>query len=390
MNDFSVLAVMAMPPPMTGQAAAAAMLGNAFLRHRVKHAVVNFSRELAPPSKLLHLAGRAFSCGLLPARVLWAARRTERVGVFYLQLGQGPRSLARDLPLLEMANLRRWPMVLHVHGGGLPQALAESPRLLRERVIAAVRRARAIVALSPVLAAAIEEATGARNIRVVANGVDRAVEEAASRPKPRPQGRESLRVLFLSNLIDSKGYPLVLECAKEARRRKMKLEFVLAGAPTDMMSMDPADYIARNALSNTTFVGPADERQKLALLRDADVFILPSTLAEGQPISILEALHFGLPILCAPVGGIPDIVEDGRTGFFVSPVDPDETLARLSMLLEDPAKRRAMSDACRMRATSFTELRHGDRMIELLRSAATTDRSEMRAGGPPSAGGVSR
>ncbi len=375
MTDLSVLAMMALPPPMTGQAAAAAMLKRALVRHGVEHAIVDFSRELAPASRVGHLANRLLTCGALPLQALWSARTLSRVGVFYLQLGQGPRSLARDLPVLELAQLRGWPVVLHLHGGGLPRALADSPRLLRDRVVAAVRRASATIALSPILAAGIEASTGARNIRIVENGVGQRVEEAARRTVKTAPADRPLRVLFLSNLMESKGYRLVLECAKVAKRRGLPLEFVLAGAPTDMMTVDPAAFIAREGLRNARYVGPVDEDEKIRLLTEADAFLLPSRYAtEGQPIAILEALHFGVPVITTRAGGIGDIVEEGKTGFFVSAAHVEETLSRLAFLQADPAAWTRVSATCRDAAAAYTEERHGDRMVELLREAAGTGR----------------
>ena len=80
-----------------------------------------------------------------------------------------------------------------------------------------------------------------------------------------------------------------------------------------------------------------------------DVFALPS-LEEGFGIAALEAMAAGLPVVATAVGGVPELVEDGRTGWLVPPANPDALADRLRDLLLDPEKRRAMGAAGQARA----------------------------------------
>jgi len=90
-----------------------------------------------------------------------------------------------------------------------------------------------------------------------------------------------------------------------------------------------------------------------------DVFVLPS-LAEGFGITALEAMAAGLPIVATAVDGIPELVEDGRTGWLVPPGDPAALAERLHVLLLDPEQRRAMGAAGRARAQEHFSI---DRMV---------------------------
>jgi glycosyltransferase involved in cell wall biosynthesis len=86
-----------------------------------------------------------------------------------------------------------------------------------------------------------------------------------------------------------------------------------------------------------------------ALLAAADVFVL-SSRSEGAPVSVLEAMAAGLPVVATRVGGVPELVEDGQTGFLVPPGDPAALTRVLAELLEDRALRRRLGDAGRQRA----------------------------------------
>jgi glycosyltransferase involved in cell wall biosynthesis len=93
----------------------------------------------------------------------------------------------------------------------------------------------------------------------------------------------------------------------------------------------------------------AGDRSDVAdVLAGADVFVLSST-SEGLPLSILEAMAAGLPVVASSVGGVPEAVEDGDTGLLVPPRDPARLAAALERLLADPALRRRLGSNGRER-----------------------------------------
>jgi glycosyltransferase involved in cell wall biosynthesis len=90
------------------------------------------------------------------------------------------------------------------------------------------------------------------------------------------------------------------------------------------------------------FVGYQDD---MGRFYDAfDVLVLPSA-NEGTPVSVIEALAAGRPVVATRVGGVPDVVEDGVDGFLVDVGDVDSIGARLSDLAGDSDRRQAMADA---------------------------------------------
>jgi glycosyltransferase involved in cell wall biosynthesis len=92
------------------------------------------------------------------------------------------------------------------------------------------------------------------------------------------------------------------------------------------------------------------------LLASGDVFVL-SSRSEGAPMSILEAMAAGLPVVATDVGGVGELVAHGVTGLLAPPGDPDALAAALERLLADPALRRTLGAAGRERARERFDLR---------------------------------
>jgi glycosyltransferase involved in cell wall biosynthesis len=90
-------------------------------------------------------------------------------------------------------------------------------------------------------------------------------------------------------------------------------------------------------------------------LEDADVFVL-SSLSEGMPVSILEAMAAGLPVVASAVPGLEEVVLDGETGFLVPPGDPAALAARLGRLVNEPDLRSSFGAAGRARAEEHFSL----------------------------------
>ena len=99
-----------------------------------------------------------------------------------------------------------------------------------------------------------------------------------------------------------------------------------------------------------------DSSQMPAWYRAADIYFHPSR-ADTAPYSVLEAMATGLPVVATSVGGIPEQVEDGRTGYLVAPGDSEAMAARLAALLTKPEKAAAMGRRARARAATLFDFR---------------------------------
>lgn len=134
------------------------------------------------------------------------------------------------------------------------------------------------------------------------------------------------------------------------RRPDAELWVLGGGSESDAMARLAVELGIGDAVR---FFGYVDHAQLPEIFGRASVFVNAS-LVDNQPVSILEAYAAGLPVITSPAGGIPDIVEDGRTGLFFDPHDPDELASRMLLLLEQPELAHALAENGRKKVAAFS------------------------------------
>jgi glycosyltransferase involved in cell wall biosynthesis len=189
---------------------------------------------------------------------------------------------------------------------------------------------------------------------VIPNGVDASAGGGApDRDDPWPRGAGP-RVVAVGRLAPPKD-PLTLVRALSALRTR-PAALLVGGGP--QRSAVEAEIAAHNLASAVAVAG--ERRDVARLLAEADVFVL-STRSEGAPMSILEAMAAGLPVVASAVGGVPELVENEVTGLLVPPGDPAALAAALDRLLADPDLRRRLGANGRERAKTRFDLTVGRR-----------------------------
>jgi L-malate glycosyltransferase len=196
-----------------------------------------------------------------------------------------------------------------------------------------------IVANSPAAAARLAREGVARSaVAVVPNGLDLdRIAPAKRRPQPR-------RVVMVANLRAVKGHDVLIEAAAKVLSRVPDAAFdIVGGGPL----LDSLRELARQrgVAHAFTFFGHQDDVS--ARLEQADIFTLPSR-SEAMPNALLEAMAAGLPVVASAVGGIREIVADGRTGLLVPADDAGALADQLLRVMDDPALAARLGRAARL------------------------------------------
>lgn len=250
-----------------------------------------------------------------------------------------------SLAAATLAKLLRRPLVTTLHLGSLdalplPQRL---PVLAYERSLG-----RAIVAASDRLVC-VSEAVAAHGLRMGARP-DRvsvqlnAVDSETFRP-PREERDGPPRMVFVGRLIQNKGPQYLVEALPAVLGRHPEATVCFAGDGPMRASLEAR---CRELGIEGAVQFPGTRSDVPEVLRECDLFVRPS-LMEGLPLTTLEAMASGLPAVVTPVGGTPEVVEDGVTGLLVPPRDVPALAAALERLLADRALRREMGTTGRSR-----------------------------------------
>ncbi|MDX1516095.1 MAG: glycosyltransferase family 4 protein [Woeseiaceae bacterium] len=150
-----------------------------------------------------------------------------------------------------------------------------------------------------------------------------------------------------------KGQLTIIDVARRAATERPRWHFLLLGEGRDreLFAQRIADL---DNIELTGFVERIGDYLSLF-----DVFLLPS-LHEALGSSMLDAMHFGVPVVASRVGGIPEFVEEGVNGFLMTPQSSDELMAGIDRIAGDIALAGSMSAANRQKAAAFTIGRMAD------------------------------
>lgn len=229
----------------------------------------------------------------------------------------------REAAFMGAALVAGSPVILHLHGNGFDRSI----RWFLER---------AAVVCVPCEAsrAWVKSVTRRADVMIAPPPVAISVPEVA-----RPN-----LILFLGHLEARKGIYDLLDAVANVRAAVPDLRLVCAG---DGDRIGVAHYAERlgiaDAVKFTGWVGPSGKR---ALLEHAAVFALPAYDA-ALPVGLIEAMSAGVPVVASPVGGIPELVADGASGFLVAPGDKGALERALRKLLLEHALAKRMGAAAR-------------------------------------------
>jgi glycosyltransferase involved in cell wall biosynthesis len=295
------------------------------------------------------------------------------------------QGILRDTIIILLARCRRLRVIGHVHTGNFGEFYANASCITRWLVRAAWKQLDGLVILSERLRglyAAIPELD--EKIHVVFNPlpVVPATERFVRSQRRPPMFGHLVHLLFLSNLVRSKGYLDAIDATVLLRDDYgVRARLVLAG--TFMLDpADPHDFAttgeARDALRShieatglhtlVQYVGPIAGAEKMALLQRAHFLLLPTYYSlEGQPLAIAEALSWGVVPVVTAYRAIPDLVHHDITGVHVPPHDPKAIAHEIHRLVTAPDRYRALSrGGYRHCQRLFSADAHTDTMRRLL------------------------
>lgn len=169
----------------------------------------------------------------------------------------------------------------------------------------------------------------------------------------RRMSNEPTSVLSISRLVEKKGVAYAIQAIARLKASGRRVLYTVAGDGPLRRELDR--MIGELGLgAEVQLIGPQSQEEVIALLRDAHVFVAPSVTAqsgnqEGIPNALKEAMATGIPVISTQHSGIPELVENGVSGFLVPERDSEALADRLAYLMDHPERWLAMGRAGRER-----------------------------------------
>ncbi|MER5173784.1 glycosyltransferase family 4 protein [Thioclava kandeliae] len=170
--------------------------------------------------------------------------------------------------------------------------------------------------------------------------------------RPSDYGRDPARlpaqeIIFVGRLAAIKGVPLLIDAFAAIADRHPQARLSIVGDGTERNAAEA--QVARLGINERVrFLGYQPSDAVADLMRQSDLLVLPS-FAEGVPVTLMEGMASGIPVIGSRVAGVQELVEDGVSGFVIAPGDMEGLIARLDQLLSDPELRERLGQAGRIK-----------------------------------------
>jgi len=292
----------------------------------------------------------------------------------------------KDLPMALLAKLFCKKVVYHLHNKGVSTF---QHRFVDNLLYRLVFNNADVILLSKFLYPDIQKYVPEERVRYCANGIGETGEGRTENGEGRTERgnwrkengergtetgdekteKEPVEILFLSNLIESKGVFVLLKACKILQTKKLNFRCTFVGGIGDITEFQFLYKVAQLGLAKlVTYGGKKYGAEKETAFLNADIFVHP-TYNDCLPLVLLEAMQHSLPIVSTYEGAIPEIVEDGKNGFLVQQKDASALAEKLENLILNPQLRNQMGTAGRKKyENEFNLEKFENRMVEILSS----------------------
>jgi glycosyltransferase involved in cell wall biosynthesis len=305
---------------------------------------------------------------------------TRDVDVIHIHFAERGSMLRKSI-LISIGLLFRHAIILHAHGATFQEFHAGLPQFVQQIVGFLIGKCSKIIVLSNSwqIYYSSQFALVQGQAVILYNPVEIPVSI------PNRLGRQQLKLVFLGRIgkrggaldlakslisfpkQDKGAFDLIEAFAALPAASRQRAELVLAGnGDLEAANQLITSLGLEDKISILTWLNP---KQRDKLLSTADAFILPS-YHEGLPMSMLESMAWGLPVIVTPVGGIPEVILDGRNGLLVEPGHRDQLVQAIAQLIEDEALRLSLGLAARQSVEHYDVRNYMDSLASLYTSVA--------------------
>lgn len=252
--------------------------------------------------------------------------------IVYLAITAKGAGFFKDFPVALIVKLFCKKLVLHYHNKGvhLKQHLFFYDLMYR-----VLFKKTKVILLANKLYNDIAKYVEEKNVFICPNGIP--LSNFNVKISEKIEKNEVSKLLFLSNLIKSKGVYILLEALNILNAKGVKFQCNFVGGEGDITSTRLNSKISSLNLEHcVNYLGKKYDRDKFKIFQKSDLFILPTYYHnECFPLVVLEAMQHGLPVISSDEGGISEIVDNNVTGFVLDELSPKNLAKKIKELVEN-------------------------------------------------------
>ena len=285
--------------------------------------------------------------------------------ICYLALSTSSKSFYKDAFLVFWLRIFGVKVVYHLHNKGVSTYEGQFIDRLLYRFVFKNSK---VILLSEKLYPDIKTFVPISDVSICPNGIE---DMAVDLEEKKQSHSEPTKILFLSNLIETKGVTVLIEACDILNRKGLNFKCDFIGAEGDLNAAQFREKVNKLGIDDkVNYLGKRYGKDKLEAFSNADIFAFPTYYNnECFPLVLLEAMSANLPIVSTFEGGIPDIVDMGKTGYLVPQKDAETLAGKLEILIKNPELCREFGDAGRKKyEKEFTLDIFERKMTEILMS----------------------
>ncbi|WP_321413118.1 glycosyltransferase family 4 protein [uncultured Desulfobacter sp.] len=250
--------------------------------------------------------------------------------------GSDPLSSLRKYFLFRIVEQFNCKTIYHFHGASFLESYVSKSPFFQHKINYLFRNVDRVICLSNTWEKQIAELIPGTARTVV---IQNTVSLPERRTEKDHQEKKEVYILFLGLIGDRKGIFDLLKVMVKLKKAGHRLKLYVGGNGDVNKLEQTIDSL--NIRDMVAYKGWVTGKDKETLYLNSDLYVLPS-YGEGMPMSILEAMSYGLPVISTDVGGIPDLIEDDKTGFLIEPGDLHGMFNKIEILIKDRKLRSRM------------------------------------------------
>lgn len=325
-----------MPPPIHG----AAMIGQYI--HESKHIKTNFDCHyinLATSMDLRDIGKfkirKLFTFIYMLLKIVYSIM-TIRPQLIYITPNACGKAFYKDFIIVMLLKIFGFKIIVHYHNKGVATNQANIfDNLLYKMFFKNLK----VILLTESLYTDINKYVSRDNVYICPNGIPEI-------NNPLKDEHSNFNILFLSNMMCEKGVYILLEACKILKSKGLHFCCHFVGKWSNISNENFHKYVFDNNLSTcVTAYGAKYGEEKNKFMSNADVFVLPTYYQnECFPLVLLEAMQQKITCIASNEGGIPNIIDDCKTGFIISKKDPKELAQKIEYLYNHPDENKLMGE----------------------------------------------